>query len=108
MLTLLVTVFFFVVVKASTAHLPASARQLQAPSLAGPDGGFGVMQLKYHSMNKEEMDAIAEAQEKEDMDLLYQHPRLKSIAGQGVITINLKSVDRLVHPSWWRGGHKHV
>ncbi len=66
------------------------------------------MQLKYHSMNKEEMNAIAEAQNKGDMDLLYKHPRLKSIAGQGVITIKLNSVDRLVHPAWWRGGHKHV
>ena len=66
------------------------------------------VQLKYHSMNKEEMNAIAEAQNKGDMDLLYKHPRLKSIAGQGVITIKLNSVDRLVHPSWWRGGHKHV
>ncbi len=67
-----------------------------------------LVQLKYHSMNKEEMNAIAEAQNKGDMDLLYKHPRLKSIAGQGVITIKLNSVDRLVHPSWWRGGHKHV
>ena len=66
------------------------------------------VQLRYHSMNKEEMNAIAEAQNKGDMDLLYKHPRLKSIAGQGVITIQLKSVDRLVHPAWWRGGHKHV
>ena len=67
-----------------------------------------VVQLKYHSMNKEKMNAIAEAQNKGDMDLLYKHPRLKSIAGQGVITIKLNSVDRLVHPAWWRGGHKHV
>lgn len=66
------------------------------------------IKLKYHSMNKEEMNAIAEAQNKGDMDLLYKHPRLKSIAGQGVITIKLNSVDRLVHPAWWRGGHKHV
>ncbi len=66
------------------------------------------VQLKYHSMNKEEMNAIAEAQNKGDMDLLYKHPRLQSIAGQGVITIKLNSVDRLVHPAWWRGGHKHV
>lgn len=66
------------------------------------------IKLKYHSMNKEEMDAIAEAQSKGDMDILYKHPRLKSIAGQGVINIKLNSVDRLKRPSWWRGGHKHV
>lgn len=66
------------------------------------------MQLKYHKMNKEEMGAIADAQLKGDMDILYQHPRLKSIAGQGVITIKLKAVDHLITPSWWRGSHKHV
>jgi len=72
--------------------------------VVSPHDDSRAMQLKYHSMNKEEMNAIAEAQNKGDMDLLYKHPRLKSIAGQGVITIKLNSVDRLVHPSWWRGG----
>ena len=67
-----------------------------------------VLQLKYHAMDQEEMDAIAEAQLKHDMSILYHHPRLKSIAGQGVITIKLKAVDRLVRPAYWRGTHKHV
>ena len=67
-----------------------------------------LLQLKYHPMKKDEMDAIAEAQSKHDMSILYNHPRLKSIAGQGVITIKLKSVDRMVRPAYWRGTHKHV
>ena len=69
---------------------------------------LGMLQLKYHPMKKDEMDAIAEAQSKHDMSILYNHPRLKSIAGQGVITIKLKSVDRMVRPAYWRGTHKHV
>lgn len=59
-------------------------------------------------MTQEEMDAIAEAQSKHDMNILYSHPRLKSIAGQGVIIIHLKAVDRLLRPAYWRGTHKHV
>ena len=54
------------------------------------------------------MAAIAEAQTKGDMSILYKHPRLKSIAQQGVITIKINSVDRLVAPSFWRGARKHV
>ncbi len=88
----------------SVGSIPDNNTQIVVPAC---DDNCAV-QLKYHSMNKEEMNAIAEAQSKGDMDLLYKHPRLKSIAGQGVITIKLNSVDRLVHPSWWRGGHKHV
>lgn len=66
------------------------------------------MQLKYQSMSKDDMAAIAEAQTKGDMGILYKHPRLKGIAQQGVITIKVKSVDRLVSPALWRGTHKHV
>ena len=66
------------------------------------------MQLKYQSMSKDDMEAIAEAQTKGDMSILYKPPRLKTIAQQGVITIKVKSVDRLVGPALWRGTHKHV
>lgn len=59
-------------------------------------------------MSKDDMAAIAEAQTKGDMSILYKHPRLKSIAQQGVITIKINSVDRLVAPSFWRGARKHV
>ena len=59
-------------------------------------------------MSKDDMAAIAEAQTKGDMSILYKHPRLKSIAQQGVVTIKIKSVDRLVAPSFWRGARKHV
>lgn len=64
--------------------------------------------LKFQSMSKDDMAAIAEAQTKGDMSILYKHPRLKSIARQGVINIKIKSVDRLIAPAKWRGTHKHV
>lgn len=67
-----------------------------------------VLQLKFQSMSKDDMAAIAEAQTKGDMSILYKHPRLKSIARQGVINIKIKSVDRLIAPAKWRGTHKHV
>ena len=54
------------------------------------------------------MDAIAKAQTESNMDILYKHPTLKSIAGQGIINIKLNYVDRLSSPNWWRGTHKHV
>lgn len=64
--------------------------------------------MKYTSMSKDDMEAIAEAQSKGDMSSLYKHPRLKSIAQQGVVTIKINSVDRLQAPSFWRGARKHV
>lgn len=67
-----------------------------------------VVQLKFQSMSKDDMAAIAEAQTKGDMSILYNNPRLKSIAQQGVINIKIKAVDRLVSPAWWRGVRKHV
>ena len=70
-------------------------------------GTFG-LQVKYQSMSKDDMATIAEAQTKGDMSILYKHPTLKKIAQQGVITIKIKSVDRLVSPSFWRGARKHV
>ena len=64
--------------------------------------------MTYHSMDKDEMHAIAKAQTEGNMDLLYKHPSLKGIARQGIINIKLNYVDRLGSPSWWRGTHKHV
>lgn len=67
-----------------------------------------MLQLLYHSMDKDEMHAIAKAQSDGNMDLLYKHPSLKHIARQGIINIKLNYVDRLGSPNWWRGAHKHV
>jgi len=66
------------------------------------------MQLRYRSMSKEEMRLIARAQVEQDMDILYRHPKLRDIANQGVIDIQLDFVDRLVAASWWRGPRKRL
>ena len=66
------------------------------------------MQLQYQSWTKDEMRAIAKAQQEDDMDSLYNHPKLRGIANQGVVIIKLAFADRLVPGSLWRGPRKHL
>ncbi|KAA6428994.1 MAG: plant synaptotagmin, partial [Trebouxia sp. A1-2] len=66
------------------------------------------LKLRYRSMSKEEMRLIAKAQVEQDMNILYRHSKLRDIANQGVIDIQLDFVDRLVAASWWRGPRKRL
>lgn len=66
------------------------------------------LKLRYRSMSKEEMRLIAKAQVEQDMNMLYCHPKLRDIANQGVIDIQLGFVDRLVAATWWRGARKRL
>ena len=66
------------------------------------------LQLRYQSWTKDEMSAIAKAQKEDDMGSLYDHPKLRGIANQGVVNIKLAFADRLVPGSLWRGPRKHL
>ena len=59
-------------------------------------------------MSKEEQGLIAKAQAQQDLNILYNHSRLRDIANQGVIDIKLGFADRLVAANWWKGPRKHL
>ena len=67
-----------------------------------------MLQVKYHSMSKEEQGLIAKAQAQQDLSILYNHSRLRDIANQGVINVNLGFADKLVAASWWKGPRKQL
>ncbi|KAL3142464.1 hypothetical protein ABBQ38_002792 [Trebouxia sp. C0009 RCD-2024] len=66
------------------------------------------LRLQYQCWSQEETAAIAKAQREDDMSSLYNHPKLRDIANQGVVNIKLAFADRLVPGSWWRGPRKQL